>query len=219
MKLSDLKTGEKAVIVKVLGHGGFRKRIIEMGFIKGKLVKVLLNAPLKDPVKYKIMGYEVSLRHSEADLIEVVSEDDMTATVRYSCHDRCDSLETPCGFIDVTWRRGRTYNGVDELAPFVRFGAGIGYDGSDYVVKIEPLFFTERLDKNEDVSNDNLHYPYIVRERRNGETWGRAVDLETAKLLLLSLEDTDRDFNRAELNKYEIYNSTTGKIEQGDQND
>ena len=76
MKLSDLKTGEKAVIVKVLGHGGFRKRIIEMGFIKGKLVKVLLNAPLKDPVKYKIMGYEVSLRHSEADLIEVVSEEE-----------------------------------------------------------------------------------------------------------------------------------------------
>ena len=76
MKLSDLKTGEKAVIVKILGHGGFRKRIIEMGFIKGKLVKVLLNAPLKDPVKYKIMGYEVSLRHSEAELIEVVSEEE-----------------------------------------------------------------------------------------------------------------------------------------------
>ena len=73
MKLSALKTGEKGVIVKVLGHGGFRKRIIEMGFIKGKEIEVLLNAPLKDPVKYKIMGYEVSLRHSEADLIEIVS--------------------------------------------------------------------------------------------------------------------------------------------------
>ena len=43
MKLSELKTGEKGVIVKVLGHGGFRKRIVEMGFIKGKVVKVLLN--------------------------------------------------------------------------------------------------------------------------------------------------------------------------------
>lgn len=73
MKLSELKTGESAVIVKVAGHGGFRKRIIEMGFIKGKAVEVLLNAPLQDPVKYKIMGYEVSLRHSEADHIEVVS--------------------------------------------------------------------------------------------------------------------------------------------------
>ena len=74
MKLSELKTGEKGVIVKVLGHGGFRKRIIEMGFIKGKLVESVLNAPLQDPVKYKIMGYEVSLRHDEAEMIEIISE-------------------------------------------------------------------------------------------------------------------------------------------------
>ena len=74
MKLSELKTGERGIIVKVLGHGGFRKRIIEMGFIKGQTVEVLLNAPLQDPVKYKLMGYEVSLRHQEADQIEIVSE-------------------------------------------------------------------------------------------------------------------------------------------------
>ena len=73
MQLSELNTGEKGVIVKVSGHGGFRKRIIEMGFIKGKTVEVLLNAPLQDPVKYRIMGYEVSLRHSEAEQIEVIS--------------------------------------------------------------------------------------------------------------------------------------------------
>ena len=73
MKLSELKTGEQAVIVKVHGHGGFRKRIIEMGFIKGKAVEVLLNAPLQDPVKYKLMGYEVSLRRQEAEMIEVMS--------------------------------------------------------------------------------------------------------------------------------------------------
>lgn len=77
MKLADLHTGEKGVIVKVTGHGGFRKRIVEMGFIKGKKVEVLLNAPLKDPVKYKIMGYEVSLRHSEAELIEVMTEEEV----------------------------------------------------------------------------------------------------------------------------------------------
>ena len=76
MKLSELHTGESGVIVKVTGHGGFRKRIVEMGFIKGQKVEVLLNAPLKDPVKYRIMGYEVSLRHSEADMIEVVSEEE-----------------------------------------------------------------------------------------------------------------------------------------------
>ena len=76
MRLSELKTGEKGVIVKVLGHGGFRKRIVEMGFIKGKTVEVLLNAPLRDPVKYKIMGYEISLRHQEADMVEVISEEE-----------------------------------------------------------------------------------------------------------------------------------------------
>lgn len=76
MRLSELKTGQKGVIVKVMGHGGFRKRIVEMGFVKGKTVEVLLNAPLKDPVKYKIMGYEISLRHQEADMIEVVSEEE-----------------------------------------------------------------------------------------------------------------------------------------------
>ena len=74
MKLSELNTGDKAVIVKVMGHGGFRKRIIEMGFIKGKSVEVLLNAPLQDPVKYKLMGYEVSLRRQEAESIEVITE-------------------------------------------------------------------------------------------------------------------------------------------------
>ena len=76
MKLSELKTGESGVIVRVMGHGGFRKRIVEMGFIKGKSVEVLLNAPLHDPVKYKIMDYEVSLRRAEAELVEVVSEEE-----------------------------------------------------------------------------------------------------------------------------------------------
>ena len=66
MRLSELNTGEKGVIVKVLGHGGFRKRIVEMGFIKGKTVEVILNAPLKDPIKYRLLDYEISLRRQEA---------------------------------------------------------------------------------------------------------------------------------------------------------
>ena len=81
MRLSDLKTGEQGIIVKVTGYGGFRKRIVEMGFIRGKKVEVLLNAPLKDPIKYKIMGYEVSLRRSEAEMIEVVSEAEAEAAL------------------------------------------------------------------------------------------------------------------------------------------
>ena len=72
-KLSELNTGEKGVIVKIQGHGGFRKRIIEMGFIQGKIVEVLHKAPLQDPVEYQILGYHVSLRLSEASQIEVIS--------------------------------------------------------------------------------------------------------------------------------------------------
>lgn len=72
MKLSQLHTGETGIVVKVLGHGAFRKRLIEMGFVKGHGVSVVLHAPLRDPIKYNIMGYEVSLRRSEADLVEVV---------------------------------------------------------------------------------------------------------------------------------------------------
>ncbi|MFH0736523.1 MAG: ferrous iron transport protein B [bacterium] len=74
-KLSDLKTGETGIITKVLGHGAFRKRITEMGFVKGKKVKVIKNAPLQDPIEYEIMDYRVSLRRSEAQLVEVIAPD------------------------------------------------------------------------------------------------------------------------------------------------
>lgn len=96
MKLSELKTGEKGVIVKVTGHGGFRKRIVEMGFIRGKVVEVLLNAPLQDPVKYKLMGYEVSLRHDEAEMIEIVSVNEIknleTDTADYSQRSEVEEI-------------------------------------------------------------------------------------------------------------------------------
>lgn len=75
-KLSELKSGEKATIVKIRGYGAFRRRVVEMGFVRGHTVEVLLNAPLRDPIKYKILGYEVSLRRSEADLIEVETDAD-----------------------------------------------------------------------------------------------------------------------------------------------
>lgn len=88
MKLSELNTGQSGIIVKVTGHGGFRKRIVEMGFIKGQKVDVLLNAPLKDPVKYRVMGYEVSLRHSEANMIEVMTKEEQSTGN--------EKAETPC---------------------------------------------------------------------------------------------------------------------------
>lgn len=73
MRLSELHSGDKAVVVKVLGHGGFRKRIVEMGFIRGNMVEVLLSAPLRDPIKYRLLGYEISLRRDEAQMIEVMT--------------------------------------------------------------------------------------------------------------------------------------------------
>lgn len=86
MRLSELNTGEKGVIVKVLGHGGFRKRIVEMGFIKGKTVEVILNAPLKDPIKYRLLDYEISLRRQEAEMIEVVRSEQEARTTQSPYH-------------------------------------------------------------------------------------------------------------------------------------
>jgi len=74
MTLADLETGGQGIITKVKGRGAFRRRITEMGFVKGKEIKVIKNAPLKDPIEYNIMGYDISLRRSEASLIEIISE-------------------------------------------------------------------------------------------------------------------------------------------------
>lgn len=72
IRLSDVPTGEKCVVVKVHGHGSFRNRIVEMGFVKGEQVTVVKNAPLRDPIEYRLMDSHISLRRSEARLIEVV---------------------------------------------------------------------------------------------------------------------------------------------------
>ena len=98
MKLSDLKTGQHATIVTVQGHGSFRKRIVEMGFVRGKDVEVLLNAPLQDPVKYKVMGYEISLRRQEAEMIVVDTDSSHQQsvvnheTIADTVQDNCDQF-------------------------------------------------------------------------------------------------------------------------------
>ncbi|MTK54082.1 ferrous iron transport protein B [Paludibacter sp.] len=91
--LADLKTGEQGIITKVLGHGAFRKRITEMGFVKGKQVTVIKNAPLQDPVEYEIMGYKVSLRRSEARLVEIVAAEDENEPVGADFSGTLDSAE------------------------------------------------------------------------------------------------------------------------------
>ena len=76
MRLDELSTGQTATVVKIVGHGAFRKRLIEMGFVRGREIKVLLHAPMHDPIKYSIMGYEVSLRRTEAHMVEVIPDSD-----------------------------------------------------------------------------------------------------------------------------------------------
>ena len=78
-RLNDLKTTDEGLITKVFGQGAFRKRITEMGFVKGQKVTVIKNAPLQDPVEYEIMNYRVSLRRSEAQLVEVVALEDASS--------------------------------------------------------------------------------------------------------------------------------------------
>lgn len=93
-RLSDLKPGQEATVVKILGHGAFRKRMLEMGFVTGRKVRVLLDAPLRDPVKYEIMDYEVSLRRSEAELVEVSTDEaDSTHSSLSSHTDESPVLE------------------------------------------------------------------------------------------------------------------------------
>lgn len=90
--LAELKEGDKGIITKVKGRGAFRKRIIEMGFVVGKPVIVVKNAPLRDPIEYNIMGYEVSLRRSEAALIEVLNGESMKM-VNNSAYHGVQALE------------------------------------------------------------------------------------------------------------------------------
>ena len=98
MKLSQLHTGERGVIVKVNGHGGFRKRIKEMGFVKGNKVKVILNAPLRDPIEYEIIGYKISLRREQAEKIEVISEAE--AKLLKSSQENLAALESDDGYME-----------------------------------------------------------------------------------------------------------------------
>lgn len=115
MRLSELRTGDKGVIVKVMGRGAFRKRIIEMGFIRGKEVIVIQNAPLKDPIHYRVMGYDVSLRRSDAALIEVVSAADFEkeqATSVQETNRSADSFILPSDneLQAIALHKGKTIN-------------------------------------------------------------------------------------------------------------
>ena len=104
MKLSELKNGEKAVIVRVAGHGGFRKRIMEMGFVRGVEVRSVQDSPMHDPVKYSVMGYDVSLRRSEAEMIEVLPHGEANRPLEGVGGTVCNSACEGCAIGDCSLR-------------------------------------------------------------------------------------------------------------------
>jgi ferrous iron transport protein B len=108
MRLSELQTGQKAYIIKVNGNGAFRKRILEMGFVRGEEVKSVLNAPLRDPIKYELMDYEVSLRRSEAVMVEISILEGEAQRNGYYTDDLLPADDTP----------------FSEAPPYHRNGAG-----------------------------------------------------------------------------------------------
>ena len=117
MKLSELHNGESAVIVKVSGHGGFRKRIMEMGFVRGRKVTSVIDAPLNDPIKYTIMGYDVLLRRSEAQLIEVLPEEEANAVLTAE-----DAETTTKPFFDTNLKLSYSFKLKDDVSLEVSAG-------------------------------------------------------------------------------------------------
>jgi len=106
LRLSELHTNETAFIAKVMGRESFRKRMGEMGFVKGQKIQVVRNAPLKDPIEYSIMGYSVSLRRSEAILIEVVTKEEARKLAR----NKFNGVITEEVLREKALERGKTIN-------------------------------------------------------------------------------------------------------------
>ena len=71
MWLSEMKAGQSATIVHVGGNGILRRRILEMGILKGAEIYIEKYAPLRDPLELIVKGYHISLRVEEAAKIEV----------------------------------------------------------------------------------------------------------------------------------------------------
>jgi len=69
--LSDLAPGQGCVVVNVQGGGETRRRMLDMGLVKGAEVTMIRKAPLGDPIEFEVCGYNLSLRKQEADLITV----------------------------------------------------------------------------------------------------------------------------------------------------
>lgn len=233
MRLNELTTGEKARITKILGHGAFRKRLMEMGFIKGHEVEVLLHAPLRDPIKYRLMNYEVSLRASEAHLIEVVKISD----VNYDSVDRVNtrgvladenseiySYDTPSNIINIALignpNCGKTslFNIASGAHEHVGNYSGVTVDAKkgsfrygDYKFNIVDLPGTYSLDT---YSPEELYVRRYLKEETPDVIVNVVVasNLERNLYLTTELIDMDRSMVIA-LNMYDELKSSGDKLD------
>jgi Fe2+ transport system protein FeoA len=73
--LSDMEPGQKGVVTKIEGGGVTRRRIMDMGVVRGSNIKVIRRAPLGDPVEFEIRDYNLTLRKKEAEIIHVSLEE------------------------------------------------------------------------------------------------------------------------------------------------
>ena len=71
MLLSEMREGDSAIVLKIGGNGALRRRILEMGILKGSHIHVEKYAPLKDPLELIVKGSHISLRVEEAAQIQV----------------------------------------------------------------------------------------------------------------------------------------------------
>lgn len=145
MTLNELHTGDSAIIDRIRGRGAFRKRLTEMGFIRGKNITVVKSAPLKDPVEYRILESNVSLRRSEANLVEVVSESEFRSLIPAGLAVHSDALQRgpvvprPGKIIDVALvgnpNSGKTtlYNRVSRSREHVGNYAGVTVDSKEAI--------------------------------------------------------------------------------------
>lgn len=71
MTLNDLKPGQEATVISIGEKGPMKRRIMDMGVTPGTMIKVIKVAPLGDPIEVNIRGYELSIRKSEAENIQI----------------------------------------------------------------------------------------------------------------------------------------------------
>jgi len=74
-RLSELEPGERGVVVRIEGSSATRRRIMDMGIVRGAEIRVVRRAPLGDPVEFEIRDYDLSLRRRDAENVYIKLEE------------------------------------------------------------------------------------------------------------------------------------------------